>query len=242
MPSGGCEATGNLRPAAPAAGGPHRRGEAPAGRLAPQGHPRPWGHPRGERKERAAGCNVGGAGATNPVSPPSRVSAPDARFAALLDAHGPALWRIAGAYAPTHLDREDLYQEMLLQAWRALPSFRGESTERTWLTRIAFNVALGAVRSRDRRITVDAPTAVDAVPDREPNPHAAADRSDALGRLLAAVRRLPEIDRALVVLSLEERTHAEIADVLGLSVSNVAVRLHRARQRLANALADPIPS
>ena len=167
---------------------------------------------------------------------------PDARFTALLDAHGPALWRIAGAYARTRPDREDLYQEMLLQVWRALPSFRGDAAGRTWLTRIAFNVALGTVRRRDARPTVDAPAAVDAVPAREPDPHAAADRSDALDRLYAAVRQLPAVDRALVVLSLEERPHAEIADVLGLSVANVAVRLHRARQRLADALADPIPS
>ena len=180
--------------------------------------------------------------ATNPTPPPLCVSPLDARFAALLDAHGPALWRIAGAYARTRPDREDLYQEMLLQTWRALPSFRGDAAERTWLTRIAFNVALGAVRTRDRRPTVDAPSAVDAVPDREPDPHAAADRSDARERLSAAVRQLPEADRALVVLSLEERPHAEIADVLGLSVSNVAVRLHRARRRLADALADPVPS
>ncbi len=169
------------------------------------------------------------------------MSPTDARFAALLDAHGPALWRIAGAYARTRPDREDLYQEMLLQIWRALPSFRGDAAERTWLTRIAFNVALGAVRSRDVRKTVDAPLAVDAAPDREPDPHAAADRSDALARLFAAVRQLPEIDRALVVLSLEERPHAEIAEVLGLTVSNVAVRLHRARARLAAALTDPVP-
>ena len=180
--------------------------------------------------------------ATNRASPSPHVSPPDARFAALLDAHGPALWRIAGAYARTRPDREDLYQEMLLQAWRALPSFRGDAAERTWLTRIAFNVALGAVRQRDARATVDAPAAVDIVPARDPDPLAAAARSDALDRLFTAVRQLPEIDRALVVLSLEERPHAEIADVLGLSVSNVAVRLHRARARLADALADPVPS
>ena len=176
-----------------------------------------------------------------PDSPPSRPTDEDA-FRRLLDAHGPALWRIAGAYARTRPDREDLYQEMLLQVWRALPSFRGEASERTWLTRIAFNVALGALRSRDARPVADAPAAVDAAPDHAPDPHAAADRRDALDRLFAAVRRLPEVDRALVVLSLEERPHAEIADVLGLSLSNVAVRLHRARRRLADLLADPVPS
>ena len=166
----------------------------------------------------------------------------DRRFHRLLDAHRGSLWRVAGAYARTQPDREDLYQEMLLQVWRALPSFRGDAAERTWLTRIAFNVALGAVRKRDARATVDAPAAVDGLADGAPDPLAAADRSDARERLAAAVRRLPEVDRALVVLSLEERPHAEIADVLGLSVSNVAVRLHRARQRLAALLADPVPS
>ena len=164
----------------------------------------------------------------------------DDRFRHLLDAHGAALWRIAGAYAGTRPDREDLYQEMLLQVWRALPSFRGDASERTWLTRIAFNVALGAVRKRDVRRTVDAPAAVDALAADAPDPLAAADRADALDRLYAALRRLPQVDRALVVLSLEERPHAKIADVLGLSVSNVAVRLHRAKARLAALVSDPV--
>ncbi|WP_420456333.1 RNA polymerase sigma factor [Rubrivirga sp.] len=164
----------------------------------------------------------------------------DVRFQRLLDAHSPVLWRIAGAYARTRPDREDLYQEMLLQVWRALPSFRSEATERTWLTRIAFNVALGAVRQRDVRRTVDAPAAVDALATDAPDPLATTDRADALGRLYAALRRLPEADRALVVLSLDERSHAEIADVLGLSVSNVAVRLHRAKARLTTLVSDPV--
>ena len=166
----------------------------------------------------------------------------DARFRLLLDAHGPALWRIAGAYARSRPDREDLYQDMLLQAWRSLPSFRGEASERTWLTRIALNVAIGAVRRRTTRDTADAPTAVETAPASGPDPLTEADRADTRQRLYAAVRQLPEVDRALVVLSLEERPHAEIADVLGLSVSNVAVRLHRARQRLADLLADPLPT
>ncbi|MEM0961911.1 MAG: sigma-70 family RNA polymerase sigma factor [Bacteroidota bacterium] len=165
----------------------------------------------------------------------------DAQFRQLLDAHGPALWRIAGAYA-SGPDREDLYQDILLQAWRSLPSFRGNASARTWLTRIAFNVSLGAVRRRDVRRTVDAPTRVEAAPSRLPPPDIDAARADALDRLYAAIRQLAEADRALVVLSLEERPHVEIAETLGLSVSNVAVRLHRARRQLADRLADLIPS
>ncbi len=163
----------------------------------------------------------------------------DAHFRYLLDAHAGVLWRIAGAYTRTRPDREDLYQEMLLHVWRALPSFRGEASERTWLTRIAFNVALGTVRREGVRATVDAPRAVEAAPSDLPDPAADMARADALGRLYDALARLPEIDRALVVLTLEERPHAEIAATLGLSVSNVAVRLHRAKATLAALVADP---
>lgn len=166
----------------------------------------------------------------------------DTQFRSLYDAHADALWRIAGAYARTRADREDLYQEMLLQVWRALPSFRGDAAERTWMTRIAFNVALGAVRKRTLRDTVDAPSAIEDAIASSSDPLGDATRADALDRLYAALRQLPEIDRALVVLSLEDRPHAEIADVLGLSVSNVGVRLHRARTTLAALLADPLPT
>lgn len=160
----------------------------------------------------------------------------DARFAALLDAHADVPWRIARAYTRTPADREDLYQEMLLQTWRALPAFRGDSAERTWLTRIALNVALGAVRTRDARPTTDAPTAVDEARDAAPDPATAAAHTDAVEQLYAAIRRLDDADRALVLLALDERPHAEIADVLGVRVGTVAVRLHRARARLAALL------
>lgn len=166
----------------------------------------------------------------------------DDRFAQLLDAHADVPWRIAGAYSRTAADREDLYQEMLLQTWRALPAFRGDAAPRTWLTRIALNVALGTVRRRDARPTSEAPAAVEAAPADAPSPADDAQRSDALARLYAAIRRLPEVDRALVVLALDETPHAEIGDALGLSVSNVGVRLHRAKKRLATLLADPVLS
>ena len=166
----------------------------------------------------------------------------DQRFRRLLDAHAGVLWRIAGAYARSRPDREDLYQEVLLHVWRALPSFRGEARERTWLTRIAFNVALGVVRKDAVRATVDAPLAVEAAAADGPDPAAHATRADALGRLYDALARLPEIDRAVIVLTLDEQPHAEIAEALGLSVSNVAVRLHRAKARLASLVADPLPT
>jgi RNA polymerase sigma-70 factor (ECF subfamily) len=164
------------------------------------------------------------------------------RFRRLLDAHADAAWRIAGAYSRTRLDREDLYQDILLHAWRGLPSFRGDASERTWLTRVALNVALGTVRKRDIRTPVDAPLTVDQIESSFPDPSDSAEQSDALSRLYAALRQLSEIDRALVLLVFEERSHAEIADVLGISAGNVAVRLHRAKARLSTLLSDPIPS
>ena len=168
------------------------------------------------------------------------MSALDRRFRQILDAHGDAAWRIAGAYTRSRADRDDLYQDILLHAWRALPAFRGDASERTWLTRVALNVALGTVRKRTHRATMDAPSALEHTESGAPTPLDAADRSDALGRLHAALHALPEIDRALVLLVLDERTHAEIADILGLRVGTVAVRFHRAKAKLTTLLADPI--
>ena len=134
------------------------------------------------------------------VTAPPVPDALDHQFRRLLDAHGGVLWRVAGAYTRTRPDREDLYQDMLLHVWRALPSFRGDAAERTWVTRIAFNVALGAVRRRTVRATVDAPAAVERAPSGGPDPADHAASADALGQLWAAVRQLSEVDRALVLL------------------------------------------
>jgi len=152
------------------------------------------------------------------------------RFSRLLAENGPALGRLAGSYASKASDRDDLLQEIAMGVWQALPAFRGECTERTFLFRIAHNRAIAyLVRNR----AAGASVGEDFEPaDPGPNPEVALVREEGGQRLMRAVRTLPILYRQVVVLLLEGMDYSEIAETVGISESNVGARLTRARQML----------
>jgi RNA polymerase sigma factor (sigma-70 family) len=151
-------------------------------------------------------------------------------FQRLLDTYTPALRRLCSVYVRNPADRQDLLQEIALALWKALPSFRGEASERTWLYRVAHNVAISnSMRARRRR----------EVQSDEYPPTATSNEDVRHEQLLDAVRRLEPVDRELVMLYLEGLTTREIGAVLGISEVNAGVRLTRTRRRLSEML---IPS
>jgi RNA polymerase sigma-70 factor, ECF subfamily len=151
-------------------------------------------------------------------------SGSEGQFEQLMDAHAPALRRLCSAYRRDREDQQDLFQEIAVALWTALPRFRRDASERTWLYRIAHNVAFtDSVRWRRRRSR--------EVPFDEDPPSVSPENSRR-GDLLDAVRRLEPIERELALLYLEGLTTREIGDVLGIAEGNAAVRLTRLRQRL----------
>jgi len=152
----------------------------------------------------------------------------EARFERLLAANRGSLSRLAFSYTNTAADREDLLQDIAVALWQALPTFRGECSERTFVYRIAQNRALSALARRPREGQAIDPEGVDRAPPIETT---IADRQDS-ARLAEAVRRLPLPYRQAVILLLEGLEYGEIAEVLGISESNVGVRLNRARPLL----------
>jgi RNA polymerase sigma factor (sigma-70 family) len=158
------------------------------------------------------------------------------RFLALLNANLPALGRLAGSYAGSTGERDDLLQEISLALWQALPRFRGESSERTFLFRIAHNRCINHIA---RRRSMDSLQALELDPADESRPvdQALSQQQDS-ARLTDAVRRLPVIQRQVIVLALEDMEYNEIAEVLGISESNVGVRLNRARASLRKLMGE----
>lgn len=159
-----------------------------------------------------------------------------ARFEAVLDAHGPALSRLAGGYASDTGDRDDLVQEILLALWGALPRFRGECSERTFVMRVAHNRCMAHLRDRGQRWLGLGEAEV--VRDPSPDPHARAEAEERHLRLTRAIRQLPRIHREAVMLHLEGLSHREIGEVVGATENNVGVRLNRARAQLKSLLGE----
>ena len=152
----------------------------------------------------------------------------------MLESQGAALQRLALAYAHDAADAQDLFQDICYAIWRALPSFREESSLRTFVFRIAHNRGLSH-RSRRAIASVDLTSAA-GVADPAPSPAGFADASMRRDRLLQGIRTLTETQREVLLLSLEGLTQREIGEVLGIAENAVAVRLTRARQSLRRVL------
>jgi RNA polymerase sigma-70 factor (ECF subfamily) len=160
-----------------------------------------------------------------------------AEFHALLEAHRRIVFKVAGTYARHPEDRADLAQEIAAQLWRAFPGFdaaRGAFS--TWMYRIALNVAISQGRSHGLRHGLVEPLddvhAEVAGDDGESLEQAEAGR--VLQRLIAG---LDPLDRALLLLYLDERPQREIAEVLGITETNVATKIGRLKQRLRQQMA-----
>lgn len=159
----------------------------------------------------------------------------EAHYLRLLEAHGAAIRRLAVGYERDPGRRQDLVQDIWLALWQALPSFRGDCSERTFVFRIAHNRAVSHIQHWRRRAT--SPLADDApVADRGPSPESQMSQQQRQHHLQQAVQQLPLGLRQVVVLTLEGLSQADIGDVLGITGNNVAVRLTRAKAALARLM------
>jgi len=146
--------------------------------------------------------------------------------------------RLSRVYAGDAEAARDLYQEMLLQVWRSLPSFEGRSEPGTWLYRVALNTALQRRRRRDRRrdATLDPD---DPLRDRAfAGPEERLEEVRRTERLYEAIDRLGEGERALALLYLEEKSYAEISEILGITENHVGVKLHRIKKKLSDLVKE----
>lgn len=148
-------------------------------------------------------------------------------FVSLICQHERLIHKICGLYAQSAEDRKDLAGEIILQLWRAFPRFSGAAKEGTWLYRVALNTAITHLRSSRRRPHASESEALLLHIADTPE----GDDATFL-RLHQVIRQLPQLERALVLLYLEDRSYAEIAEIMGISVSNVGTRIGRIKDKL----------
>lgn len=162
---------------------------------------------------------------------------PESLFKTWLIEHGGAVLKVARAYALTAEDCQDLVQEILMQVWRSVPQFEGRASASTWVYRVALNTALGWQRKDRLRRGRQQPILEFeewTAGGLDGSQHAA--QRETVARLYAAIHQLPKTDAALVLLYLDDLSYREIAEVLGISESNVGVKLNRARKALGELM------
>jgi RNA polymerase sigma-70 factor (ECF subfamily) len=140
--------------------------------------------------------------------------------------------KICRAYTNTQEDFEDYYQEVCLQIWRTRQNFREQSKWSTWVYRISLNVCLTLLKKKKNGHVY---FSSDALPNElTVENHAFED--DSLNMLYAAIRRLSEVDRAVILLYLEEKSYQEIAEIIGTNANSVGVRINRVKLKLKTML------
>jgi RNA polymerase sigma-70 factor (ECF subfamily) len=155
-------------------------------------------------------------------------SSVDGEFLAVLNDHRGAIKRVARTYTSSDAEREELFQDIVYQLWRAFPSYQRQASVLTWVYRIAINTAITGLRRRSRRPVHVSLEAAREVPS-SPTATELESRTELLYRL---IQQLGDIDRALVMCYLDDLSYRQIADVLGLSETNVGARLSRAKARM----------
>lgn len=154
-------------------------------------------------------------------------------FLAMLRQFEPLIYKVCNLYTRDPEDLKDLFQEIILQAWSAYPRFRNESAAGTWLYRVALNTAITHKRKQKNKPQLSNELPIDI---EDKNQNSLTEEYKLMQQLIAA---LPALDKALVLLYMEDRSHAEIADIMGISISNVGTRIARIKERLRKK-AEPL--
>jgi RNA polymerase sigma factor (sigma-70 family) len=149
-------------------------------------------------------------------------------FIALIDQHQAIIHKICRLYRDTKEDREDLFQEIVFQLWKAAPTFRGEAKFSSWLYRVALSTAISVYRKKKPAIHY-----VPALPDKYDTQLQPDEQRE---QLMQALKQLNDADKALITLYLEDLSYQEIATIVGISESNVGVRLNRIKTKIQQLL------
>lgn len=148
------------------------------------------------------------------------------QFIQLLNKHQNIIHKVCSVYMDVYADREDLFQEVTLQAWKAYPNFRGDAKFSTWLYRVALNTAITFFRKEKKQIpTINTEVFFDNSEFHNPI-------EEQVQAMYKAIGDLGKIDKALIMLYLEDYNYNDIGEMLGISANNVAVKMNRLKIKL----------
>jgi len=155
-------------------------------------------------------------------------------FSELIEQYQAIIHKVTMVYANGRADREDLFQEICLQLWKSYPNFREEAKFSTWMYRVALNTAISNVRKEKRSLLFEPLRDNDRITE-EGN-----DEKDKVKLLYRAISKLNRIDKAIILLWLEEKNYEEIASIMGTSKNNVSVKLVRIKRKLEELVLETV--
>lgn len=154
----------------------------------------------------------------------------ETEFVALIEKYQNIIHKICRVYFSTAEEREDMFQEVVLQLWKSYPKFRKESKFSTWLYRVALNTALIHVNKNKKKPQHDSLTHQDHfIGENQGNK---LEQKEEVRNLYKAIGKLSNIEKAIILLYLEEKSYEEIADIVGITLNHVGVKINRIKTKL----------
>ncbi|WP_340113762.1 RNA polymerase sigma factor [Maribellus mangrovi] len=166
------------------------------------------------------------------------MSEQDNRFNHLFEENKDRIYRICCSYVRGEQNRQDLFQEIFINVWKNLDSFRNESHINTWIYRISINTSINFCRLQSKNDKRCQEIKKDILSDGEHELSMKFRQDKELEKMFDAINRLPLLEKTIVSLQLEGIDHAGIADVCGLSEGNVRVRFHRIKKKLKQMMEE----
>jgi RNA polymerase sigma-70 factor, ECF subfamily len=155
-------------------------------------------------------------------------------FIELIKNHQGILHKICNVYFIRNPYKEDYYQEILIRLWKSYPSFRNQSAFSTWLYRVALNTAIDILRKENLQPVHTELSKIEYnIPDQEHNVE-----SEKKDTLYHAISHLSDVEKAIIILYLEDYSYKEIAEIIGISESNTGVKINRIKNQLIKILAN----
>ncbi len=150
-----------------------------------------------------------------------------AQFIELINQHQRIIHKVCNVYVSNTAERQDVFQEVLLQAWKSIDNFKGNAKFSTWLYRVALNTAITFYRKEKKSpIVLIDETFTDQIDEQD------ATKIEQSQFLYAAIAALNNIDKALVLLYLEDYSYDEIGEIMGITANNVGVKMNRIKTKL----------
>lgn len=153
----------------------------------------------------------------------------DRIFGEWLGSHKGILFKVVHAYAFEHADRQDLFQEIVFQVWRSVDAFRGDSSVPTWMYRVALNTAIAWTRKESRHQRGKRP--LEGM-ENLLTTASAEERDPRVEWLYRQIAQLKDVDRSVALLMLDGFSYREIAAIVGITESNVGVKINRIKSAL----------
>ena len=164
------------------------------------------------------------------------------KFLELVNENRNRILRVCRVYAWNSADQDDLYQEIMFQIWRGLPTLKEKQFANTWLYRVAINTAISFARKRTSRtgrvVYVEHTDLTRTIESQQTTDENTDDR---IAHLYSVIFKLDPLEKALVTLFLEDFTYEQIAEATGISANHVGVMLHRAKKKLSGLMLEEAP-